>query len=329
MSDPGAPPTPNVMLTSVGRRVSLLRAFQAAAHARGGRVYAADLDPTAPGLYVADGAALVPGVTAPEYVPRLLELVERWRIGLVVPLIDPELPVLAAAAPELARAGARALIPSEAFVAASWDKLATAELFAAAGVPAPRTRPYRDDLDGWEPPFLIKPRFGSNCAGIARCADREEARFHAARTPEPLIQALLAGDEVTVDVLCDFDGRLLSLVPRRRLKVRGGEVERAATIWDERAAALIERLVVAHRPTGVFNVQYFATEAGPCFTEINARFGGGYPLAHAAGADFPGTLLALLAGERVEPRVGQFERGLHMLRYDAEVFRCGDALLDR
>src|SRR5262249_34844298 len=129
-------------------------------------------------------------------------------------------------------------------------------------------------------------------------------------------------------VLCDFDGRLLGLVPRRRLKVRGGEVERAVTEWDDAAAAHLARLVEALRPGGVINVQYFATRSGPRFTEINPRFGRGHPLAPAAGADFPAILLDLVMGKPVAPRVGEFERGLHMLRYDAELFRRAGDLLE-
>lgn len=319
----------NVLITSVGRRVALANAFRAAARARGGDVYAVDLDPTAPGLYTVRAAALVPRVTSPEYVPRLLELVDRWAIRVVVPTIDPELAPLSRHRAEFARRGCVVVVGDEPFVALGADKTQTAAAFAAAGLPTPPTLAYdpHQPMEPWPPPIIVKPRFGSNSQGVARCDTWDEVAVFARRIDQPIVQPLLTGPEITADVLCDRAGELISVALRQRLKTRGGEVERAVTIKDPAIFQHLRRLVDYLRPAWVFNAQYFATPDGPQFTEINPRFGGGYPLAHAAGVNFPGKILALAAGESVPAEIGVYEANLHMSRYDDAVFRRADQLI--
>ena len=54
--------------------------------------------------------------------------------------------------------------------------------------------------------------------------------------------------------------------------------------------------------------------------EVNARFGGGFPLAREAGADFPRWLVEEVAGLPSTAREDGWQDGLVMLRYDAAVF---------
>src|SRR5512141_2593842 len=86
----------NVLLTSIGRRIALLRAFRHEVHAfgRGGRVLGTDASVLSAGYHEADGAFAVPRCTDPDYIPRLLEIVRRERVQVVVPLIDTELAIL-------------------------------------------------------------------------------------------------------------------------------------------------------------------------------------------------------------------------------------------
>ncbi len=54
--------------------------------------------------------------------------------------------------------------------------------------------------------------------------------------------------------------------------------------------------------------------------ELNARFGGGFPLSREAGADFPRWMLEELTGRPSTARADGWRAGLVMLRYDAAVF---------
>ena len=71
---------------------------------------------------------------------------------------------------------------------------------------------------------------------------------------------------------------------------------------------------------GPLTIQAFLTCGGPVLTEINARFGGGFPLSLEAGADYPGWIMDMTAGIPVRPRFGEYEPGVFMTRHHVERF---------
>ena len=65
-------------------------------------------------------------------------------------------------------------------------------------------------------------------------------------------------------------------------------------------------------------------------TDINSRFGGGFPLPLAAGGRYPELALALARGERPDPRLGEFREGIVMTRFfsDLSLTANGDGILE-
>lgn len=311
----------HILLTSVGRRVSLVKFFKEEVGEEG-LVFSADCDPTAPGLYVADRGFIVPRVTDAEYISSLLHICEREKVRLIVPLIDPELPVIAKAREEFLKIGTIPLVSTYDVVMTGYDKLLTAAFFERHGIPTPKTFLFDESLRIPEHcfPVIVKPRFGSASSGVHRCDSMEEVRFYALRIYEPIVQEFLRGEEITVDVLCDFQGNPLSIVQRKRLKVRAGEVERGVTLKDSEIFEVTLRVVHSLKPFGVINLQGFRTSDGFFFTEINPRFGGGYPLSHYAGANFPRVIVSMLRGETLSPAISDYKEGVLMLRYDEAIY---------
>jgi len=320
----------NILFTSAGRRVSLMRRFRRALACccGGGQILAADTDPTAPALYEADRAFLMPRVSDPSYVPTLLEICKAESVGVLIPLIDPELPILAEARDQFSEAGTTVLVSSLEAVRVADDKLATAQFFVTNGIPTARAflgdellNKTTDEITGkLRFPVIVKPRYGSSGLGVVKCEDLDELRFILARRINVIVQEFLRGYEVTIDVFGDGAGRVISFIPRKRLKVRGGEVERAITVDDEQFRDAVLKIGAAFMPYGPINVQCFVGEDGSVFTEINSRFGGGYPLADAAGAQFPEMVLDLVTDRPLQSRLGQYQRGLVMARYDDAIF---------
>jgi carbamoyl-phosphate synthase large subunit len=311
----------NVLFTSVGRRVELVRAFRRAYADLGldGRIVGVDVDPLAPALRECDAFFMVPRCDEAGFVPALIEVCTRERVSLLFPLIDPEIPVLARARDELDATGARAMVlPGEAAETTA-DKLATAELFERIRVPGPRRwQPGEPDLPF---PVFIKPRFGSAGAHTHTAADPDELSFWFERVPEPVVQEHLPGPEITSDVLCLEDGRVAGVASRRRIEVRTGEVSKGVTVYDETIARHCVTIAGALEARGPITVQCLLKDGEPRFTEVNARFGGGVPLAIAAGVDSPRWLLAQAAGMPLElPPLGAYEQGLYMTRYDESFF---------
>ena len=318
-------PPVNVLFTSAGRRVELLRAFRQAYADLGlpGRIIGVDVDPLAPALRECDEAFMVPRIDEPHYVSSLVELCVRERIALLFPLIDPDVPALAAHRNELDATGARTMVlPADAAVTTA-DKRGTADLFAQLEVPAPEC---------WTPetvrgatlrfPVFVKPRFGSAGVHAHVAADHAELEFWMERVPEPVVQEHLPGPEITSDVLCLDDGRPAAVVSRQRLEVRSGEVAKGVTVHDPEVVRQCARIAEALRARGPITVQCLLRDDGsPAFTEVNARFGGGAPLGFAAGVRSPEWLLAHAAGMQVDaPPLGSYEVGLYMTRYDESLF---------
>lgn len=299
--------------------------------ANGDTILAADADPTAPALLEADRAIIVPPVSDPSYKQCLLDFCITNKVTAVIPLIDPELPILASAKEEFGRHGVVVLLSDSNSVTIADDKLATAHFFKKNGIPTARTWS-REELLGEgrlneiQYPVILKPRHGSSGVGVIKCSDPGELDFYLARRYDSVVQEHLAGYEVTIDLFGDGTGFLAAAVPRRRLKIRGGEVERGMTIDDEQFLPWVRKIAEKFKPYGPINVQCFVTDAGPVFTEINPRFGGGYPLADAAGAMFPELVVKLIRGEPLQSRLGMYQRGLIMARYDAAFYSRVEAL---
>lgn len=323
----------NLLFTSAGRRVELLRSFRRILRpADGDFIFAADVDRTAPALLEADRAFLVPPVSNPSYKDYLIKLCKTNEVNVVIPLIDPELPVLAMAKEEFAQYGIVVLVSDYHSIAIADDKLATARFFQEHSVPTADTWSREEllqgpQLGGLQYPVIIKPRHGSSGAGVVKCSDPQELQFYLTRHEDIVVQQHLDGHEVTIDLFGDGTGFIVAAVPRQRLKIRGGEVERGVTIDDKLFFPWVRKIGETFKPYGPINVQCFVTGEGPVFTEINPRFGGGYPLADAAGAMFPELVVRLVRGERLESRIGRYKQGLVMARYDAAFYRPIEDLL--
>lgn len=315
----------NVLFTSAGRRVELLRAFRAAFERLNlrGNIIALDIDPLAPALQAADVKRLMPRHSAPEYVPSLVEICRREQVNLIIPLIDPDIPLLAANRHEIEAIGARlAVVPAEAAQTIS-DKWETYNFFSRLGVKTPRSwLPEHLDFAALQYPLFIKPRGGSAAQNTFKVESEAHLRFFLDYVPQPIIQEYLPGAEITNDVVCGLDGEVLSVVSRRRIEVRWGEVAKGVTICDAGIVESCAEIARALPAVGPITVQCMLRGDEPYFTEINARFGGGAPLGFAAGADSIGLLLARVAGIEMDapPLVGSSRAGIYMTRYDESFF---------
>ena len=304
-----------VLFTCAGQRVDIVTAFRRA----GARTVAADVNPLAPALYHADAHEFVPRVDDPGYVAALREIVERHGVTLIVPLTDLDHGVLARARDQLG--GALVLLPPPEIVDALEDKWLAFELFEERGIDTPRTwlpDALPDDLAF---PVLVKARHGFGSRGIHRCADRRELEFFLGyATLDSMVQELCAGEEFSIDVFCDLEGRCLNAVPRTMILSKGGESIRGMTIRDPELLEVGRRVSETLGLVGPANIQCFREPDGRhLVTDINPRFGGAFPLPTAAGSRYPELALAIARGERPEPRLGEYRTGLYMTRFFGEL----------
>ncbi|EQB18525.1 ATP-grasp domain-containing protein [Novosphingobium lindaniclasticum] len=315
-----------ILFTSAGRRVELTRCFRRAAEKLGLRaeIHACDLEPELSAACLeAEAAFQVPRCTAPDYVERLLDHCAREKIDLLVPTIDTELDVLSRARERFAQAGTMVHVSAPETIDVVRDKERTISVLAAAGVPVPRTARIEDvraDPSGWAFPLFAKPVGGSASRGIGVLHSAADIRDDY---PEPmLVQELLRGPEYTINMYLDARGRMRSAIPHLRISTRAGEVEKGRTVRDARMIAIAADIAAAlEGAEGVLCFQLIDDpDRGPRVFEINARFGGGYPLADHAGGRFAESLLARVAG-LTECASEHWREGVTMVRYDSAVFR--------
>jgi carbamoyl-phosphate synthase large subunit len=311
-----------VLFTCAGRRVDIVSAFSRA----GATTVAADMSPLAPAIYHADHHAFVPRVGDPGYLPKLAEVIATYDIDLVVPLTDLD-QALIARARDNRELAAEALLPHAHVVERVNDKYLAHEFFEANGIDSPPSWLAGDVPDELDFPVLVKAREGFGAQHIYRAEDRAQLDFFLGYTrAESFVQKVCRGEEFSIDVFCDFEGRCLSAIPRTMIESRGGESIKGMTIkdWDliNYGAFVSETLRLA----GPATIQCFREENGRHeVTDVNPRFGGAFPLPTAAGSRYPELAIALANGERPEPRLGDFREGIVMARFLSHlVLTAGD-----
>lgn len=319
----------NVLITAASRRVPLVRAFQsamAAGSGRQGRVIVTDVNPLSPAVHVAERWYHVPLATAPDYLDAIIGICEAERISLIVPTIDDELEIFASAAKWFLARGIRVAVSPEWTSQACNDKLVTCQYLREHGVRA---------ADTWLPgavpadvayPLFIKPRIGRGGVGAFQVHSPRDLEFFSTYVETPIVQEFLDGPEFTIDMLCDFNHRPVSIVPRERVVVRAGVMDRGRTVQNPKLLAIAQAAAAAMPFLGAVNIQCRLVNGEPVIFEINPRFSGGIPLTIEAGADFPAMLLDLTQGRRVSPRIGRYRADLWLTSYEASIFVKGEAL---
>lgn len=311
----------NILITSVGRRSYMVEYFRKALQGRG-EVHAANSEMTY-AMQIADHAVITPLIYADDYIETLLAYCRDWNIRAVLPLFDIDLPILAANRDRFRENGVTALVPDGAIARICNDKWQTCQFLCEHGISTPASYLTLEDCRRALSagvitfPVVVKPRWGLASIGLFHAeTDRELDTFYArsrreiersylkyesGQDPEQsvLLQQALAGDEYGLDILNDLDGRFRACVPKRKIAMRAGETDMAEIVADPELHELGRRLSACLKHIGNLDVDCFETEGRFSVLELNCRFGGQYPFAHLAGADFPGAIVAMIRGEPV------------------------------
>ena len=211
------------------------------------------------------------------------------------------------------------LVPEPEVCERMGDKYLAHLFFEEHGIPSPRSWLPGDVPDDARYPLLVKVREGFGSRHIYRAHDRARARLlprlHARSTRS--CRSAAAGEEFSIDVFCDLEGRCLNAIPRTMIQSKGGEsikgdVDQGLGADRARAAVSPRRSASSARRTSSAS----ASRTGRCpVTDVNPRFGGAFPLPLAAGSRYPELALALANGERPEPTLGEFRAGVLMTRF--------------
>ena len=315
----------NILFTSAGRRFILIEHFKKILHDLRipGNIVTADQSRLSAAAFAADSREQIVSVKSEEYIEQLLKLCKKHAIRLLIPLIDTELLVLAQNKERFAAEGITVLVSSPETITICRDKRNTAAFFAEAGFNTPTI--FDPDIllknAAVSYPVFLKPAVGSSSIGATKINNPKELLFFKDYIASCIVQEYLVGQEFTLDILANFAGQVETVVPRLRIETRAGEISKGITVKNTELIDAGRRVVMAlPDAVGCMTVQCFLTpDNSVVFTEINPRFGGGYPLSMQAGADFPRWIIQTMQGLTPDD-VANWQDGLVMLRYDDAVF---------
>lgn len=320
----------NILITSAGRRVELVQCFQAARKGLNipGMIVAADASLIAPALFYADKKYQVCRIDNESYIDEIIKICCENHIHGIIPTLDTELLKLSENKKRIeSECGAKVILSDPETIKIFRNKYLTADFFLDNGFLAPRYYKLENiENENLAYPLFIKPLDGSSSVNTFKIMNEEELRFFSKYVPNALVTDFIKGDEYTVDILCDLKGNCVSIVPRKRLVVRAGEiqkgiVEKNKTIIDE-----TNKVLKILKPVGPITLQCIVNDSGIYFIEINPRFGGGAPMSIKAGADSPKNIYRMLQGQELSYQDNYLE-GLIGIRFDQAIYVNADGEL--
>ena len=182
-------------------------------------------------------------------------------------------------------AAALVLLPGPETIRLCEDKFLAHRFFEERGIASPPT--WTADGLPEDPPFpvLVKAREGFGSRNIHRAADADELAFFLRYTAVPsFVQEVCLGEEFSIDVFSDMDGRCLNAIPRTMLLSKGGESIKGVSLKDRELIEHGARVAEVVGVKGPATVQCFREPDGSLpVTDVNTRFGGAFPVPLAAG----------------------------------------------
>ncbi|EQC45825.1 ATP-grasp domain protein [Bacteriovorax sp. BSW11_IV] len=310
----------NVLLTSAGRRVSLIKQIKETLSKLNlqGEVHALDMHPElSSACHVADKSAPCPRASNPEYTKFVLDYCIEHNIKVVIPTIDTELEYLADDRDLFEEKGIHVEVSSPEICRIFRTKKSTADIFNTHKIPTPTIVEPNESSNY---PLFAKLDNSSRSIGACTVLNYEHAKSLKEKSSDYVFQELVHGEEFTVDCFVSKEKKLLACVPRKRLEVRSGEVSKAKTEYHEKIEKIAHDIVAnIDGFRGTFCFQIFLSDKDVSVIEINPRFGGGYPLTYNAGANFFELILLEKLGKDLPSKV-EWKNNLHMLRYDEGIF---------
>ena len=312
----------NILILSCGTRNKIVRYFRTEL-AGNGIVVGTDMSPYAPALYEADKYYIVPRMTAPGYLDVIFQICKDEKIDGVLSLIDPELSLLAKHKKEFASLGVNVIGSDYEQCERSLDKMQmyrwlTERNYCCAKSYVDKETFYADiDAGAIQYPVFVKPVCGSASIAISKVFDKETVEFLFSKNDKLMIQEFLNGQEIGADVYIDMiSGEVVSIFTKKKLLMRAGETDKAVSFKDEKLFTLISRFAAESGYRGQIDIDIFDINGEYYISEVNPRFGGGYPHAYECGVNHMGLIVDNLKGIANPEQIGNYEDGLVMMKFN-------------
>ncbi len=317
----------NILLLSVGTRNKVVQYFKKE-FAGKGNVVVTDMTEIAPAIYEADRHYKVPRITEPGYIDLILDICRKEDVSAVLSLIDPELSLLAKNKGKFAEIGVTVIGSAYELCEMALDKMQMYIWLKEHGYKCAKSyvdiNEFYADLDAGviSFPVFVKPVRGSASIEINKVHDKETLELLWAHDDNLMVQEFLNGQEIGADCYIDMiSGELVSVFTKKKLLMRAGETDEAVSFKDEKLFELIERFVKESGWKGQIDIDIFEVDGEYYISEVNPRFGGGYPHAYECGCNHMQLILNNLMGMTNEKNIGSYDEGIYMMKYNEVAIR--------
>ena len=320
----------NILLCSVGTRNKIVQYFKKTFSGTG-KVIATDMSELAPAVYEADKFYKVPRMTDEGYIDVLFDICKKEKISAILSLIDPELSLLSSHEKEFKKLGVTVIGSSFDLCEMSLDKWKMFEFLSLKGYKCAKSYVEKEkffaDLDDAKIsfPVFVKPIKGSASIAISKVYDKETVENLFSHNDGLLIQEFLNGQEIGADVYIDMISKKpVSIFTKKKIVMRAGETDKAVSFKDEKLFALIEKFVIDAGFTGQIDIDIFEINGEYYISEVNPRFGGGYPHAYECGCDHMTLIKNNLFGKENNRNIGAYKDGVYMMKYNEVMIKTFD-----
>ncbi len=312
----------NVLILSVGTRNKIVRYFKNAL-GENGKVTVTDMSELAPAIYEADKFYKVPRISADGYIDIILDICKKENINCILSLIDPELSLLAKHEKAFADVGVTVVGSSYELCERALDKMEMFNWLTENGFPCAKSYTdkelFYNDVESGKItyPVFVKPVRGSASIAISKVYDKETVELLFAHNDNLMIQEFLDGQEIGADVYIDMlSGEVVSIFTKKKIVMRAGETDKAVSFKDEKLFTLIEDFVKKSGWSGQIDIDIFDVDGKYYISEVNPRFGGGYPHAYECGCDHMTMIVNNIIGRVNTKNIGQYEENICMMKYN-------------
>lgn len=312
----------NILILSCGTRNQLVRYFKEKENGFT-KVVGTDCSAYAPALYETDSHYIVPRMTAPDYWDAIWDICRKEKIDAVLPLQEDELYLTASSRKQYGDLGITPIVSTAAAIELCRDKYAFYRHLKQNALPVlascKNLNEFQDCREAGEIdfPVFIKPIRGCGSIGIQKVANEKLLSVLCQYSDEAmLIQQFAEGEEYGADLYIDMlSHQPVSIFVKKKLRMRAGETEKSVSVKDAALFDLIRQTAASLSLSGPIDMDIFCVDGKYYISEINPRFGGGYPHAYACGINFPNLIANNLAGKENADTTGHYEEGVCMLKY--------------
>lgn len=311
----------NILILSVGTRNKIVEYFKKELDGMG-NVIATDCSALAPALYVADKHYIVPKIDNPEYLGIIKDICIKENIKGVFSLIDPELSLLAKNKNIFTELGIQLFVSNHEIVETCFDKYKMYIKCKELNIPTVKSyidfnifmKDYKNGKINF--PVFVKPYNGSCSMNIQMIKNLEDLKFNMNKYDNLMIQEYMDGTEYGIDVYVDVISKeVISIFIKKKILMRAGETDKSVSVKNDKLFNLIEEFVTKMNFIGQIDIDVFEKDNNFYISEVNPRFGGGYPHAYECGCNFPKYIIKNLNRNSNHKSIGNYQGNIYMMKY--------------